>query len=90
MKSHPQRAQSGELSLETPRRAPDRDYLTTHQLIDFLQLGSKSAVYRLIREHHMPFTRVGGLYRFDRREIEAWMRGFGGSVEWARAMKRSA
>lgn len=63
--------------------------LTTRQAADYINVGSVSAVYRLIREHKMPFLRVGGGYRFDTHELDAWMHGHGSAIEWAR-QKRSA
>lgn len=64
--------------------------LTAADAITYLRLGSQSALYRLIREHRMPFLRVGRLYRFDRAELDAWMHGHGSAIEWARAQRRLA
>lgn len=50
-------------------------YLTAREAMLYLKVGSQSALYRLIRQHRMPFCRVGRLYRFDVRELDAWMRG---------------
>jgi excisionase family DNA binding protein len=41
-------------------------YLTAHEAMAYLRVNSQSALYRLIREHRMPFLRIGRLYRFDR------------------------
>ena len=60
-------------------------YLTAHEAIAYLRLGSPSALYRLVREHGMPFCRVGRLYRFDRREIDAWTHGHTSALEQARS-----
>jgi len=58
----------GELALmESP-------YLTAKETIAYLRLGSESALYRLIREHRMPFCRKGRLYLFDTRDLDAWLR----------------
>ena len=65
-------------------------YLTARETIAYLRIGSQSAFYRLIREHGLPFCRVGRLYRFDRRELEAWMRGFGSALEQLRQERRRA
>jgi excisionase family DNA binding protein len=59
-------------------------YLTPAETITYLKLGSSSALYRLIREHRLPFCRVGRLYRFDRADIDAWARGYGSVLERAR------
>jgi excisionase family DNA binding protein len=60
-------------------------YLTAKETIAYLKLGSTSALYRLIREHRLPFCRVGRNYRFEKRELDAWMRGFGSAIEQLRA-----
>jgi excisionase family DNA binding protein len=65
-------------------------YLTARETLAYLRIGSQSALYRLIREHALPFCRVGRLYRFDRRELDAWMRGFGSALEQVRHERRSA
>ena len=48
-------------------------YLTARETIAYLRLGSKSALYRLIREHRLPFCRRGKKYLFDTRELDAWV-----------------
>jgi excisionase family DNA binding protein len=68
----------------------DSPYLTARDTIAYLRLGSSSALYRLIREHRLPFCRVGKLYRFDRRELDAWAHGHSSAIEWARVHRRSA
>lgn len=65
-------------------RHVESPYLTTKGAMDYLIIGSTTALYRLIREHRMPFTRVGNLYRFDKRELDAWMRGATSALELAR------
>ena len=82
------RAQTGEQSDRVAEQART-PYLTTDGLIGYLELGSESAVYRLIREHQMPFCRVGRLYRFDRREIDAWMRGHSSALALVRHGRES-
>jgi excisionase family DNA binding protein len=63
-------------------------YLTAREAMAYLKLGSQNALYRLIREHRMPFTRIGRLYRFDRAELDAWARGHGSVLEQRRAERR--
>jgi excisionase family DNA binding protein len=63
-------------------------YLTAKQTIAYLSLGSSSALYRLIREHRLPFCRVGRNYRFDKRELDAWAHGFGSALEQVRHDRR--
>ena len=60
-------------------------YLTARETVAYLRLGSSNALYRLIREHRLPFCRVGRNYRFDRRELDAWAHGFGSALEQVRA-----
>jgi excisionase family DNA binding protein len=67
---------------------PMNPYLTVPETIAYLKLGSRSALYRLIREHALPFVRVGGRYRFDVREIDAWTHGHTSAVDWVRAQKK--
>lgn len=65
-------------------------YLTAHEAILYLKLGSQSALYRLVREHRLPFCRRGRLYLFDTREIDAWVHGHGSAIEMARVQRRAS
>lgn len=65
-------------------------YLTAREAMAYLNVGSQSALYRLIREHRMPFCRIGRLYRFDRAELDAWAHGHGSALEMHRAERRRA
>jgi excisionase family DNA binding protein len=56
-------------------------YLTAQEAVAYLKLGSPNALYRLIREHRLPFCRVGRLYRFDTREVDAWTHGHNSAIE---------
>ena len=75
--------------------AGERPYLDAWEAIDYLRLPTtakdrgKSALYALITEHHLPALRCGRNYRFDRRDLDAWLRGHDSALAWARA-KRSA
>lgn len=62
-------------------------YLTAAEAIAYLRLGSQSALYRLVREHRLPFCRRGRLYLFDTRELDAWAHGHGSAIEMARAQR---
>lgn len=64
-------------------------YLTAKEAIAYLNLGSTNALYRLIREHRLPFCRVGRNYRFDRRELDAWAHGYANAVEQRRDARRA-
>lgn len=68
----------------------DSPYLTAKEAVAYLRLGSLTALYRLITEHHLPHGRLGRLHRFDKRELDAFVRGFGSAIEMARFQKRSA
>lgn len=63
-------------------------YLTAHEAIAYLRLPSQSSLYKLIRERRLPFCRVGRHYRFDRRELDAWVHGYGSALEQSRAVRR--
>lgn len=71
-------------------------YLTAWEAIAYLRLPTtakdkgKSALYALMREHRLPYLRCGRNYRFDRRELDAWLHGHDSALEWARAQRRTA
>jgi len=75
------------MSVESP-------YLNTREAIVYLRLEThddpRSAIYRLIREHQLPHGRRGGVYLFDKRELDAWVKGFGSALELVRHQRRSA
>lgn len=41
--------------------------------IRHLDLGSQSALYRLIKEWELPYGRMGRLYRFRRDHLDEWL-----------------
>lgn len=47
--------------------------LTPKQAVEYLGLGSLTALYRAIREHRMPYGRIGKQYRFRTDHLDAWM-----------------
>lgn len=49
-----------------------RRLLSAREACDFLGLKSLGALYHHIRENRLPTRRVGGRYRFDGRELDAW------------------
>jgi excisionase family DNA binding protein len=65
-------------------------YLTAREAMAYLNIGSSNSLYRLIREHRMPFSRIGRLYRFERAELDAWARGHGSALERLRAERRGS
>ena len=65
-------------------------YLTSAEAIEYLRLGSKRALTRMISDNHLPFCRLGRHYRFDIRELDAWLRGHGSAIERARLDRKRA
>jgi hypothetical protein len=76
----------------TPPSAPvvDSPYLDANEAVVYLRLPSRSGLYYQMRERALPFLRCGGRLRFDKRELDAWMRG-ATAIEIRRALlqKRS-
>ena len=54
--------------IETP-------YLTASEAVCYLKLRTKQALYRHIKENHLPSLRIGSTLRFDTRDLDAWLRG---------------
>lgn len=81
--------QSLDASTKQPLRASDSPYLTSQQAIEYLGLSSLSALYKHIQRNRLPVLRAGGRMRFDRRELDAWLRGTT-AIELVRARRRSA
>lgn len=50
------------------------ELMTLEELADYLRVTRKT-IYRLTERHGIPSTRVGRLWRFDKGEIDAWLRG---------------
>lgn len=50
-------------------------YLTAVEAMEYLRLRSKQALYNHIQRNRLPVCRMGGVLRFDRRELDAWLRG---------------
>jgi excisionase family DNA binding protein len=51
----------------------DTDIMTIKDVSDYLKLTEKTA-YRLVAEGKIPGFKVGGAWRFRRKEIDAWIR----------------
>jgi excisionase family DNA binding protein len=49
------------------------EIMTIHEVAEYLKLNEKTA-YRLASEGEIPGFKVGGSWRFDRREIEKWIK----------------
>ncbi len=61
-------------------------YLTADGAVRYLALGSKSSLYHHVRENQLPTCRVGRHLRFDVRELDSWVRGFGSALEQKRTL----
>ncbi len=71
-----------------PSRAVDSPYLTSREAVDYLRLPSLSSLYSHIRENRLPVLRSGGELRFDKRDLDAWLRGMS-ALELVRKSKVS-
>ncbi len=59
--------------------------LTVHDVMAYVGVGAESAVYRLIRDHGLPFRRLGRRYRFKQIEIDAWLKPNGATLDIERS-----
>jgi excisionase family DNA binding protein len=48
------------------------ELITIKEVADFLQIAEKT-IYRLAAEGKIPAFKVGGSWRFKRKEIEDWL-----------------
>ena len=53
-------------------RMHDDQFLTTEEVMDYLQVNLRT-VYRLIKAGRIPAIRIGRQWRFQRRDIDAWL-----------------
>lgn len=81
------RLQARDTTAKEAPRAVDSPYLTSEEAVAYLRLGSSSALYRLIREHRLPYGRLGRQLRFDKRELDAFVAGHGSAIEMMRARR---
>lgn len=61
--------------VDAPKPAVQSPYLTSAEAVTYLRLSDNAALYDLMKEHGLPYLRCGGRYRFDTRELDAWLRG---------------
>ena len=67
----PQRAlDPADLTAKGRRESP---WISAHEAVGYLGLGSLSALYRLIREWDLPYGRSGRSYRFHKGQLDQWM-----------------
>ncbi len=48
-------------------------WLTLDELAEYLKV-SRSKLYRMAQNNEIPASKVGVLWRFDREEIDAWVK----------------
>jgi excisionase family DNA binding protein len=53
-------------------RAAPSDLMTVAELAEYLQV-SHSTIYKLLRNRHLPFLKLGGGFHFDRHGIDRWI-----------------
>lgn len=58
-----------------PTRVIESPYLTSREAFAYLQLPTLGALYHHIRENQLPVLRAGRGMRFDKRELDAWLKG---------------
>ena len=52
----------------------DQDkWLTIDELADYLKMG-RTKLYRMAQKADIPASKVGNQWRFDREEIDVWMK----------------
>ena len=61
--------------VDPPARVIESPYFNTREAMAYLRLNDTGALYDLMKEQGLPYLRCGGRYRFDRRELDAWLRG---------------
>jgi len=71
-----------------PPRVIESPYITSAEAVAYLRLKSLSNLYRLVREHRLPTLRRGNVYLFDKREIDAWVRGADSAISLVRDQRR--
>jgi excisionase family DNA binding protein len=60
------------------RRDPpivETPYMNSRETMTYLRLTSTSSLYYLINQQRLPHLRRGGRLLFDRRDLDAWLRG---------------
>lgn len=58
--------------MTTSGNSPAGDILTIKQLSDYLMVSEKT-IYRMLEKNSLPAIRVGGQWRFRKRDIDAWI-----------------
>ena len=48
-------------------------WLTIDELAEYLKMG-RTKLYRMAQDGELPASKIGNQWRFDREEIDEWMR----------------
>lgn len=56
-------------------RVVESPYFDSKEAMAYLRLKYSQQLYQLIKEHGLPTLRCGGRLRFDKRDLDAWLRG---------------
>lgn len=60
-------------ALDVRRASPDYfQWIDVRGAMQHLGMSSEAAIYRLIRDHRLPYGRVGRHYRFRRDQLDQW------------------
>lgn len=75
-----QRFQSPTADGQDAPRPVDTPHLTAEEAVQYLRLPSLRALYRAIKEHRLPFGRIGRQYRFHKAHLDRWLEVVGAPV----------
>lgn len=70
----PRQKRDRSLKLPAGARQVESPYLTTAEAALYLRLKSVSAVHYHVKANRLPVLRCGESLRFDKRDLDAWMR----------------
>lgn len=60
---------------EPPARVIESPYLTSREAMAYINgITTRQHLNDLIKKHGLPTCRAGGRLRFDKREIDVWLR----------------
>lgn len=68
-----QRFESSAAQGQQAPRPIDTPHLTAHEAVQYLRLPSLRALYRAIKEHRLPYGRIGRSYRFHKLHLDRWL-----------------
>lgn len=50
-----------------------KKFLKITEISEYLNL-SKRTIYRHIKKNNLPFTKIGGLIRFKKKDVDEWLK----------------